>query len=740
MGCCGQTTSTASAGSGPTTLDTGKRVNYTQGMLLGVDDFVQEQAWGIARRHELARELLGYGTVRGLQVTLDAAAPRVRVSPGMAWSPSGTPVCIAAEQCCSINDWLTAHQAEFSSALVGNPAPLSLYVVLAYDACLTDPVPVPGEPCRSEAALLAQSRIADCFSLTLRTEAPPQLEENAIRDFADWLAAVPVDAASPPLTEEAFLSQLRDAAQAWLAPTSPSPADFMFGSPPLGLDSTDALLRAALRLWVTELRPLWRARYGCGPHPIAPGTQDDAVLLARIDLKVFKNSLEADTDIALVEDQRPVLLSLRMLQELITQNPAPEPGNAVVEERLFGQLAAAGGSTAYSRADHSHGTPVLPDLAGDATGPIGANEVVALRGRAIDATAPNERDVLALSAGGTWAPTPLPQASNALPAAEAFGALGSAGTQAAFARADHVHPMPTLPDLPELAGDVTGPIADSTVAAIQHITVSEAVPVVGQVLVCQSASSGTASSPVAGSRVPGLVWTPVTLPSAGDIPEAATTAPADLVPGGLAQVGTSADYARADHRHGLPTLTGDVQSNSSSGTTLVALQRTPVKAEGPTLGDVLTFNGEAWVASPGGGSGSPGIGAGAGASPVGVIAAGVFEMTITNSKPAVGLSASSAAAKARARSVKENTAVLSLQFADLPKLDDTGLTVNHVLLLTPIFNAKHPPALAYLQSIDAAGDGTKLTAEIVLMLNQNFADGSHAVQFQLSRFLTPALT
>ena len=79
MGCCGQTTSTATAGSGTTTLDTGKRVNYTQGMLLGVDDFVQEQEWGMARRHELAREVLGYGTVRGLQVTLDAGTPRVRV-------------------------------------------------------------------------------------------------------------------------------------------------------------------------------------------------------------------------------------------------------------------------------------------------------------------------------------------------------------------------------------------------------------------------------------------------------------------------------------------------------------------------------------------------------------------------------------------------------------------------------------------------------------------------------------
>ena len=66
MGCCGQNTT----GAGATAIDTGKRVNYTKGMLLGVDDFVQEQAYEIARRHEMARELIGYGTVRGLQVLI----------------------------------------------------------------------------------------------------------------------------------------------------------------------------------------------------------------------------------------------------------------------------------------------------------------------------------------------------------------------------------------------------------------------------------------------------------------------------------------------------------------------------------------------------------------------------------------------------------------------------------------------------------------------------------------------
>lgn len=88
MGCCGQTTS---VGVGVTNLNTDKRVHYTKGMLLGVDDFVQEQAWGMARRHELACELIGYGTARELQIDALSDPQEVRVSPGMAWTPSGTP-------------------------------------------------------------------------------------------------------------------------------------------------------------------------------------------------------------------------------------------------------------------------------------------------------------------------------------------------------------------------------------------------------------------------------------------------------------------------------------------------------------------------------------------------------------------------------------------------------------------------------------------------------------------------
>src|SRR3989344_3161310 len=567
MGCCGQTTT---IGAGVTALDTNKRVNYTKGMLLGVDDFVQEQAWHIARRHELARELIGYGTARGLKVEARNSGNTVAVSPGIGWTPSGTPVCVSDEQCADVTAWLRKQDATFKAGLGSGTSNLTVHVVLAYQGVPTDKVPVPGEPCRSEDALTANSRIADCFQLTRRTQAPPQLEEDAIRDFADWLAQVPVDLSSPPMSDEDFLQSLRDAAEGWLTPTSPPPTDYMLGSPPMGLNSTDGLLRVALRLWVTELRPIWRARYGCGPRSIAPGADDDAFLLATLTLSVDGTALTgAVTDID--ESRRPLLLSLRMLQELILQNPAPEAAETVTPALSFGLEPEVGVLSEYARADHSHGTPTLPDLAGDVIGDITANTVVALRNRAIATTAPQVGDVLALDNTQQWSPTHLPVASDQLPAALAFGGAGAPGANADYARRDHVHPLPALP---ELAGDTQGPIATNKVRALQGTPVADTAPTLGQVLMFQEVA---APGPGPASR-PRRVWVPANLPTpetpelpplGGDVSGDAKDNRIDLLQGnkvaaaGVAQVLISSGQFKAGSAGGAPKV--EVRGGNADG-------------------------------------------------------------------------------------------------------------------------------------------------------------------------------
>src|SRR5215510_14292294 len=80
-------------------LNPAKHVNYTVGMVLGVDDFTQEFAYLSGRDQWMARDLIGYGTVRGLKVATEidsVKGPRVIVDPGVAVSPSGQMICVPA--------------------------------------------------------------------------------------------------------------------------------------------------------------------------------------------------------------------------------------------------------------------------------------------------------------------------------------------------------------------------------------------------------------------------------------------------------------------------------------------------------------------------------------------------------------------------------------------------------------------------------------------------------------------
>src|SRR3954449_10418625 len=89
-------------------IDATKHVNYTLGMVLGVDDFTQEFAYLSGRDRWILRDLIGYGTARGLKVSTEldvAKGPRVVVEPGVAVSPSGQLICVPTAQCAYLRDW-----------------------------------------------------------------------------------------------------------------------------------------------------------------------------------------------------------------------------------------------------------------------------------------------------------------------------------------------------------------------------------------------------------------------------------------------------------------------------------------------------------------------------------------------------------------------------------------------------------------------------------------------------------
>lgn len=267
--------------------DPTKHVNYVRGMVLEVDEFTQEFAYLSGRDRWLAREAIGYGTLRGLalswaQDTTGKILPQVMLTSGVALTPCGQLVCISSNQCADINQWLAARTNEISSGLAAaaTSGALTLYVTLAYSDCPTDDAPVPGEPCRSAAELMQPSRITDSFQLELSYDydAPLQEEEEAVRGFAAWLRKIPID----PLPNKSVATEVFVAAvRAWSTSAS-DPASLTISAA-----DVSAYHATALRLWVTELRvaaaafqrfKLWLYSV---PHK-TDGTATEAAFLAEV--------------------------------------------------------------------------------------------------------------------------------------------------------------------------------------------------------------------------------------------------------------------------------------------------------------------------------------------------------------------------------------------------------------------------------------------------------------------------
>ncbi|MET7636356.1 hypothetical protein [Streptomyces sp. NPDC005078] len=324
--------------------DPAKRVNYTYGMVLGVDDFTQEFSYLSAKDRSLARTIVGYGTVAGLATQYEKVyegtprGPRLSVRPGIALCPSGRFVHVHPAQCAYLVEWLAAHRAEVVAALGGTSGPLELYAVLGHAECLTDAIPIPGEPCRTEDRLTAPSRVRDGFRLQLRLTAPDQREEEAVRRFVGWLRKVPV-VEGTGTTERDFHTALVAASGVNASTADPCPpvTGFFAAPPPASLGIPEAglgdYLRAAWRIWVTELLPCWRPSVtGCGCG-CANGQGDadgdaDCVLLARVNLEVAYDAvgdrlLVGPGEVGIDETHRPYLVHARFLQEQFLTEAAP---------------------------------------------------------------------------------------------------------------------------------------------------------------------------------------------------------------------------------------------------------------------------------------------------------------------------------------------------------------------------------------------------------------------------------
>jgi len=314
--------------------DPSKHVNYTFGMLLGVDDFKQEFAYLAGRDQWMARDLIGYGTISGLKVSLDVAVkgPRVSVSCGDALSPKGQMIRVCPSQCAYLNDWLNANQADVQVVLGTSPpgSTIKLWLALCYRDCPVDPVPIAGEPCRSADDLMAPSRLVDDFRLELRLTQPLQQEEDAIRDFVLWLDQIQITDAPGSFPT---IAQFEDALRTALIPVSSplNPATyFHFGSPLTQFHIHPALigdyLKSAFRIWVTEIRPMFHSGWSspncsCAGETSQTSPPEDCLMLAEVNVPVVNIGpgqnwqVDSARQTKLDESQRPILLHTRLLQE-----------------------------------------------------------------------------------------------------------------------------------------------------------------------------------------------------------------------------------------------------------------------------------------------------------------------------------------------------------------------------------------------------------------------------------------
>lgn len=304
-------------------LDPNKRVNYLHGLVLGVDEFKQEEFYLLEKDRQHNRALHGYGTVCGLALeqNTEGSGTEIRVKPGMAVNYCGQVIQVPRTQCAVLEEWLAANSRDVIEQL-GSPAtgPLSLYLMLCYRECETDLVPIPAGPCQSLEEISAASRIADDFSLSFSLSEPPDYHfESTMTDLSDLLLSIPVEVGGA-LTLEELLDMVRA-----LDPDSAlsSPPDV--SSPPLSSpaiagavapENVQLFFREAFKLWVTEIKPCLMS---CSKDIIPGDRTRNCVFLAQINFEV--NSVDGlvllDSDVDIDESQRQFLLAAQDHQDFI---------------------------------------------------------------------------------------------------------------------------------------------------------------------------------------------------------------------------------------------------------------------------------------------------------------------------------------------------------------------------------------------------------------------------------------
>lgn len=306
-----------------------RRVLYSHGLVLGEDDFLQEQTYFLERDRQHQRLLHGHGTLVGLalqtRVVSAARGPEIVVSRGAAINRAGQTIRVPEDQCAELEAWMLEHRAELTELFGPPPTSVLVEVILCVRECATDSVPVPGGPCRTQDEAVRPSRIADGFRLVLQPvgaqasppgsppTSPPIAAgplEADVRDLRRLIESlVPVPSVDPQAQLDAILAVVRG-----LPDTSAPPT----GALPIDPGWFDEAVSAVLRVWVTEVRPHLAFEAGLIPPPDHDASHErvdphHCVLLGQLVIPVDA-TLRVSGPVEIDETRRAVLLPTEALQ------------------------------------------------------------------------------------------------------------------------------------------------------------------------------------------------------------------------------------------------------------------------------------------------------------------------------------------------------------------------------------------------------------------------------------------
>jgi hypothetical protein len=308
------------------TLSPDQRVNYAYGMVLGLDEFLQEQLHTLAKDYLHERALHGFGTVSGLAVSaapVDGASDfQISAATGIAIDQWGREIVVRCDQCVRLGAWLAAQERHSPGILgqhLGPSGEVTVYVVASYAECLDRLVPLPGQPCSSSSEVTVASRIRDAWDLELRWAPPAMPRWDTDRRLARLLDDVTVVAGLGPADSDE--AEITDAVRALAGLADNGPGDLDPEPGPSGAAwqlpaaTAAAALDRILTVWVTEVRPALHLDL------IEPGAASDpAVLLSAV---TFVPAAPFDVSAPAItacddpdDDGRPYLLHTELIQEL----------------------------------------------------------------------------------------------------------------------------------------------------------------------------------------------------------------------------------------------------------------------------------------------------------------------------------------------------------------------------------------------------------------------------------------